>query len=197
MSAALTIRPEERAELEAEGPRNAAALAQLETFKIASVEDLRWAEETMLMVKERYRALEEKRTSITKPLNAAKRAVDDLFNPATKPLARAELLLKAEIGRFELAQRAAQAAAMEAVATGAAPPSALVAAIPSGHVAGVSIRESWAWEVVDIEAVPRQCMSVDPGKVKAVIDYANKAGHEPAIPGIRFYKQATVAGRVS
>lgn len=66
------------------------------------------------------KALDEKRFSITKPMDAAKQAVMDLFRPASNDLKMAESILKKAMARWidakEVARKAAQAIADKAAA---------------------------------------------------------------------------------
>jgi hypothetical protein len=94
-------------------------LANARTFAVDSPEMLEAAAEDLRTVKTLQKRVEDQRTAITGPLNAALKAVNDLFRPAGEYLKQAETVLKgsmlvytAEQERIaEEARRAAEAAA--------------------------------------------------------------------------------------
>ncbi len=178
-----------RAEIREEHIVSADFLAGVALLEIASQEDLDFVCKLLVEVKERHKAFEEKRTRITKPILAAKRETDELFAPVLSPLKTAETLLKDKIAAYHVARNAERERLLPAVAAGEVPPDALA---PVEHTKGVSVREVWAWEVVDEDAVPREWLVVDSlGLDKACVQRVAP----PDIPGIRFFKRGTVAVR--
>ena len=101
--------------------RSKASLASAEEFEIRTLENAEDAGAVLREIKGLSKELEEKRTSITKPINQALREINALFKPAKGWLQQAESLLKSKILDFQNeqdriareAQAKADAAAME------------------------------------------------------------------------------------
>jgi hypothetical protein len=198
------MKPEDRTALVIEANENALALTHLQsgTFQITDAHSHAFATDLVKTVKTRHDELEAKRTSITKPLNEAKRQVDALFAPALQPLKQAEAWLKTEITRYTIAQRASNEAAMQSVAAATqagdvvAAAAALAVMHDMPHASGVNVKEYWDFEVVDAGAVPRDFCSPDPLLLKEWIQYADDKHQAPiSIPGVRFFRSGTVTVR--
>lgn len=82
-----------------------ARLALARDFAVTSDASLALAGEELQAIVTAKRNLEEKRLAITRPIDAAKRAVMDLFRPAVETLEQAERLLKTSIGNYQAEQR--------------------------------------------------------------------------------------------
>jgi hypothetical protein len=88
-----------------------------------------------------------------------------------------------------------QAAAVEMSAGNAAGAAELVATLaPAPAVAGVTVHERWAYEIVDAEAVPRSYCSPDDAKIRKVLTNPMH-GLIPQVPGIRFFLDGKVVVR--
>lgn len=74
------------------GPASMLRMAQ--TFTIESDEDYRLAADELRAIKAKHKALEERRTTITGPLNKAMKAVNDLFRGPMAALEQAESVYK-------------------------------------------------------------------------------------------------------
>jgi len=93
----LTIkRPDERL-----FSRSKASLAAAKEFKIRTPEDAEDAGAVLREIKGLAKDFEEKRTSITKPINQALREVNALFKPAKAWLVEAEGLLKSRLLEYQ------------------------------------------------------------------------------------------------
>jgi hypothetical protein len=193
MSTALALPDHVRAELVPEGRDTDEALAMIEALTITTAEDLEFAADLLCSVSDRYKVLEDKRTSVTKPMLAAKREIDSWFAPVTGPLKRAESILREKIGAFHVLSRGVQEAAMLEVAAGG---STALAPVPTA--AGVNVRELWDFEITDAAEVPRKFLCVD---FDALRKHAAMADTErtPPVPvaGVRWFKrgQVRVSGR--
>lgn len=92
-----------------------AALAMVDGFVIDSDTTYQLAGEELRSIKAKAKALEEKRTAITGPINSALKAVNDLFREPSATLAQAEKLIKSAMVEYADAQaRKAEAARREA-----------------------------------------------------------------------------------
>ena len=191
---------EDRKIVEAE-EKDALALAErVEGVVVESQEGLDAASGLLKVVKRRSVALEEARKQITKPLNAALRAANDLFRTPADVLKKAESTLKRAAGAY-LAEVERRRAAAEAEARRKAEKervalekkalaaekkgnedraadireraSAVVAAEPEPEAKapkGVSTRQSWRAEVTDLKALVKGVAS---GKVPLEAVQAN------------------------
>ena len=200
-AAMVPVPAEAEAELVAEATKVAKAVVMLQAFEIKTSEDMELAGERVKIVKEWWNTIENRRTEMTQPINAGLRSINAFFKPLLDPLKNAEMTLKSKIAAYTLAVRAEQERAMQAAATAAAAGNTAAAAqhvaalAPQAPVQGVSVREVWDWEVVDEAAVPRQYLSIDPAKVKAVIETNPIYGLVPNIPGLRIFKKGSVTVR--
>jgi len=145
-----------------------------------TAEDFAILGEALTHTKSQAKRLEEIRTGITKPLNQALRATNELFRPALRAYEDAEATIKGKIAEYMGRQRAAQEAALVAGLPSEAPASA----------AGVSTRIRKGFRVVDDAAVPREFCSPDPEKIRAHLDAGNAA---PA--GVSIVDEIQVIGR--
>jgi hypothetical protein len=172
---------------------------------VAGAEDLK-------RVKAAQKKLEDTRTGITGPMNAALKKVNDFFRAPKAALGVIEQKIKgarAYAEEQERVRRAEQAKADEAArkererieAQARAPPSPARSRRPPRwksaprrwsrrhqreppKVAGVSMREVWKFEVTDPSAVPREFCTVDETKIRKVVQ-ALKG--DAKIAGVRVY----------
>lgn len=166
---------------------------------ISSDDEYGEAAEELQAIKAKAKALEERRMSITRPLDAAKKAVMDLFRGPSEALAEGEKIIKnamiawddkkeeqakaaaaaaeaaARIERESLQAQAEQAAAAgntEAAAAAAMEAemvTAVVAATEAPKTAGISQRESWEYEVTDLLALVKHIVNERPDMIGLVV----------------------------
>lgn len=198
----VSISPRIQEELVHEAAQTSEAMTLLQSFQIHTPEDFAFAGGVLKTVKARWKELEEKRTSVTGPINQALRQINDWFRPVQKPLKDAEELLKARIGTYEITQAAAREEAMLAAASAAAEGDQAKALehvseiVPTAIVPGVAIKAVWAFEITNEAEVPREYLSVDPKKIQASIWYADTPHTPPRpIPGVRFFLEGQVRVR--
>ncbi len=97
----------ESAKTEAVQKLNSGALVladQYDNFAIATTDEFMLAGEQLKQIKTLQSELEEKRFTITRPMDAAKKAVMELFRAPTERLAAAELNIKKAIGTWQTEQ---------------------------------------------------------------------------------------------
>lgn len=177
-----------------------AEFAELELWEIDTAEENDFAADMLRDVKARHKALEDKRKTITKPLNAATKAVNDLFRPPRQLLERAEKHLKRKIAGYLEAQAVEQAAAVQAVAVAETPEQAveaLDAIQPAATTpAGVTVRYVWRAVVFSPDIVPDEFRMIDLEAIQAHTNGSAKMYGEPTpIPGVRFEKESIVTSR--
>ncbi len=59
--------------------------------------------------------------------------------------------------------------------------------------AGISYRESWKFEIINPDAVPREYLTIDDKKIGGVV---RALKNETRIPGVRVWVEKTIAGRI-
>jgi len=157
-------------------------------FPLATTEDYALAGETLVDVSERLKALEERRTTITKPLNEALKAVNALFAEPKAALEGLRGRIKSSMAAFIAIQDQAETKALEA---GDHVALARVAEIPK--VAGVQVRESWDFEVEDeaaLRAAHPELFVLNESALRALVK-ASKG--KVQYPGVKQYKKSTLA----
>lgn len=203
-SAELVLRENEHVYhgLVVEGSRTGEAAALADSFQINGHDDLMVASNILRHAKDRWKALEEQRTSVTGPLNEILRTVNGWFKPVQTGLVRVETTLKNKIAAYTLAQKAAQEAAMRAAAEAIQANNQMMASqqlaamVPAPPPQGIAVREIWDFVIENEALVPNEYKIVDPAKIKAAIWYANTEKTPPLpIPGVRFFLRGSVTVR--
>lgn len=167
----------------------AQALAFVKAFQITSDADYAFAAELLTDAVAQFKAIEVKRTDITKPMLASKRRVDELFRPALERLKEIEGNLREKIGAYSLQQaRVRREAMLDSAADYAlgGTPTAIIPEPPTAE--GVSTSIAWDIEITDPELVPREFCSPDMSKIKASRAWKeyNEAYPPLPIPGVKF-----------
>jgi colicin import membrane protein len=190
------------------------------TYQVTTAEQYSAGAEDLKRVKAAQKKLDETRTGITGPMNAALKAVNDLFRTPGDRLARIERYIKQQLGSFadeqerirREEQRKAEAEAqrqrerLEAQAAKASAAgksekaeqlqeraAAVVAPViqrEAPKVAGLASREAWKFEVVDPAQVPREYLMVDEQKIRRLVG-AMKG--ETKIPGVKVWAERQLA----
>jgi len=186
--------------LEAQGETTRAqqAVAMVASIRVQTTEEIAAVSPLLQQIKGELKRLDERKKSITKPLNDALKAVRDLFRPAEDALGQAEGHLKAEIGRAQLAIQEANRAAMEATQAALAQNDVRGAALASGAIQateapqGLSYREVYEFRIVDASVLPREFLMPDERRIRA---HVAEHGAKAAIPGVVVEKRLAIAAR--
>jgi hypothetical protein len=135
--------------------------------------------------------IEGKRTSITGPMNEAKRRVDELFDPAKDTLKALIGACKARLTDWIREQEAEKARGLAAIEAGSREPDVLAAAHTTTTMpAGFAPRKLLHVRIVDHDAIPRQFLQLDE---MLVLGYArSRGGLDCKIPGLEFYEEIDV-----
>ena len=161
-------------------------VAQLRTALVVNSQPrLDMAGELLKQVKGKVKKLEAERKKITKPLLDAKKAVDNLFRPATDAAALVEELLKKAISGYIDGQRATKVAALQAGDHEGA-----LATIEPELPGGVSMRTVWKWKLVEANLVPREYWAID---ARLVQEHVNTFKGQSHIPGIEVFPETGIA----
>lgn len=174
-------------------------IAHLHDWKIEGEDDMQFAGDMLADVKGRMKRLEAQRTKITKPMNAAKKAVDELFKTPRTALEEAERLLKGKIaGYLEAAAEDNDEAYIEAAEaeTVEEATAALATVRDVAAPKGVSVRYTYKPRIVNEGMVMPEFCSPDMGKIKAYMrENKNDDGSPSPIPGVIFDREPIVASR--
>ncbi len=178
--------------------RSKASLSAAQEYEIRTPEHAEDAGATLREIKGLGKELEEKRTSITKPINLALREINALFKPAKDWLGDAEQVIKAKIlsyqseqdriareaqaeadalarkEREKLERRAAKAAAKgkaekaEALSQVAETTAAPVIESAAPKLAGIARRETWKADVTDLRLLLNHIVNERPDLLRIV-----------------------------
>lgn len=171
-------------------------LAMLREHACDTQDDLEWFGQARIKIDTQRKAVDARRTAITKPLNAAKREVDALFAPTLKGLEACSALALARPEAKLAEQRQAQFKALQAVQH---TPGGVVGEDTLAVAHGVEnlsapegIREvsSLSFEIEDEAAVPAQWKRTCAELVQAEVERTKGACK---IPGIRVVREFAVA----
>lgn len=192
---------QQAAEPEVASARRAAEV--IEAMTIATGAELRTATEWIAEVKTKAEEVDAKRRSFVDPLNAVISQINAFFRPALDSLRGAEAALKGKIQTHvasNLEQRDRLLAAVGQTQDAAAR-TALVTqatALVPEKVDGLSIRETWTGEVVDLPALVRWIIATNQLELlrvdeKALETLTKAAGQDPGIPGWKAVVKRVVA----
>jgi hypothetical protein len=189
-------------------------------FKVTTAEQYSAAGADLTRIKAARKRLDDIRTGITRPMDAAKKAVMDFFRAPGEKLDQAERAIKramvdfteeqerlrleeqrradeaARKERDRLAAQAARAAESgkiekaEQLQARAATVVAPVISREPPKVTGVSTRDVWKFEIVNEMEVPREYLMVDESKIRKVVG-ALKG--ETRIAGVRVWPEKSIA----
>jgi len=172
------------------------SIALVRDIKIECQEDLVFVNELLVDVKRKLNHVLEVEARVTEPHRALLESTRDLFRPAKQKLSVLEAVLKGKVAgakaEEDASNRAALAQAAEAHKAGDADGTAAALAQVRHQTnvdSGVTTRVGWAWELVDIEQVPRVYMKLD----ESALNKLCKGATEPQqLPGIRFVQKDIV-----
>lgn len=176
--------------------------ALVEVLPLATPADIETATDVLRQVKTLEKALEAERKELVEPLKREAASIDARYREPRRALERIEGLLKSRIAEVHAEADRARTAALTAASTAAqagdhagATAAILEAAAPAPETPGVTVRYRWAPVLIDQFQVPREYLSVDPEKIKAVIPTDGTA--PPAIPGISWSREPIVTARAA
>jgi hypothetical protein len=197
-----------------------ALVLRAENFAVTTAEQYEDAAEELKRIKAAQKRLETLRTSITQPLNASLRAINDFFRTPKARLDNAERCIKTALAKYSAEQerrrreeqarleaqarkererldrRAAKAAAagrVEKAAEIEERAAAVVAPIvqtAAPKVTGITQRTVWDFEITDANAVPREYLMIDESKIRKVVG-ALKG--DTVIAGVRVFERTQLA----
>lgn len=194
-------------------------------YKITTVQQYEDSAGMLRKIKAGQKRLEELRTSVTAPLNAALRAANDLFRGPAEKLAQVERAIKGEITRYadeqeqirreeqrkadeaarrereRLAAQAARAAAAGKVEKAAdLEQRAETVVAPTivrepPRVAGIATREVWHFEITDPSKINAAFLMPDEKKIRAQVQALKGEAAALIGAGVRVWSEQQIAAR--
>ena len=198
------------------------AMAMAETYECATREQFLMGSDSLRSLATLKKALEEKRTSVTGPLNEALKTINDWFRGPAATVQQAIDVYKRQMGAFEAREQAelrrqADEAARRAreereelerralfaldkgqtekAETLLARSEAVVPAKPDlapVKAAGMGFGEAWEFEVIDAALIPREFLKVDEAKIG---QYVRAMKASAKIAGVRVFSRPKVSVR--
>jgi hypothetical protein len=164
-------------------------------LKVTTVKQEDKAYDILKEIRAQQRLIEEKRISITGPLNQALRETNDMFKVISAPLKDAAKLINDRILEFKIAQdakaEAKQAKKEKIQASHKARGHETHELVPEVAETGKSVMQKrWTYELVDIKKVPAKYLQLQLGPIRKAID----AG-ERKIPGLRIFQKPSLSVR--
>ena len=197
MNDLILVKPERQSVLTLETQMWDALAARLAVFTVSNDEQAAFATRKAKEIRDLWRAKEEERTSVSKPLLQAKAAHDALFKPSLLAMEKCKRLLEQAFAKYDLEREQARVRVLLESAAELAKDIVPTAIIPEPvHVEKASVRHVWEPEIVDPELVPREFCSPDLKKIKDATWYADTV-HKPPhpIPGVEFKLKSIVVAR--
>jgi len=169
-------------------------LASIQQFFPSDQATLDYAVDLVRQVKAEWKKIEDKRTSITKPLRASLQAIQDFFKPPLKNYEEMERLLKERILACQkkmqaehdaavlAAQNAFQQGDMQQLATATQAIATTEAATPRGTF----VRVTWGFEITDYRQIPPAYWCVNESAIQAAVEASQG---QIQIPGVKVVKK--------
>jgi hypothetical protein len=197
---ALPLSAGDVATLQREAEANAPAYALVE---VSDADSYTFADALLTDVVRKKDAVIAMRKQATTPLYQVLRTVEGWFRPVVQALETSETTLKQAMGAYRVeqanAERLARAAAADAAEAGDAERLLLALTTASAISAPIESRASvtikWVVAAVDVDALPREFLCPDMGKINAAAFAALGEDNPPVIPGVVFEKTARIGAR--
>lgn len=148
------------------------------------------AVETLRVLSEKRKEVDEKRKTATRPLDEAKKTIMDWWRPAMDNLDGAIGSLRKAIGAYDRQRDErvkVEAARIAADLIAGRDVTPVVTSAPE-----VSYRSDWVYELIDIDAVPREYLCLDEKKVALIVRALKDT---TKIPGIKAVERKTLVQR--
>jgi len=184
-----------RNELSAIESRTAAIVFPAHKLEVTTVEQENKALTILKAIKGQLDMIEEKRVSITQPINQSLRRTNDMFKKLSVPLTQADEIIRRKILAFRTEQdekanreQARREAIQESHRERGHETKELAPVVAE---TGNSVTEMrWTYDVVDIRKVPKEYVELNLGAIRKAI-----IGGMRNIPGLRIYQKPVLSVR--
>ena len=158
-------------------------------YEVESDADFTFAGEALREFAADKKEIEKARKTVTDPLNAAIKAFGAFYKPALAYLGQLDVTVRGKVEAYKVEQDRKAAEAIRLTAEHAAAGNYEAAHVASRDIAiapkltGVTITESWAFEVTDPSQIPRTFLVVNEAELRRYVS-GFKKGEPEAVPGI-------------
>ena len=169
------------------------ALQMISVLDLTSQDRRDRAGKVLAEIRIRRKALDDQRKGITGPILEGKRRVDALFKPIDEYWAVCDQALT---DRLLVATRVANQAQLKALETVAATQgdtdsaTLVLAHSPAETPAGLDVRKSWSFRIIDADRVPDEYWRIDEDKIRRMVIAAKG---EIEIPGVVVEQETSFA----
>jgi len=129
------------------------------------------------------------------PLNQSIRAINSFFKKLTEPLEEADAILRKKILEYRMKEEERIRKEAEEIRKKMEEKGQFVPVVVSGPGTTMSgkngtaiVRKVWDFEVIDENQVPREYLSVDPGKIRKAVQEGVRQ-----IPGVKIFQKEVLA----
>lgn len=197
---ALTLSASDKSLAQQEAEDAEALLAEILDLPCETQEDLEFAAGALAEVKGKYNHLKEMLDKVVNPIELGLREVRSWFKPGLDFYTKCEKLLKHKIeeGHDRAFEKQREALQLAAAASMAGDTEAAATAMEEAEqfevrpIPGLSIRNTWDYEIVDFKKLPDEYKLADDKKIRAVIR-AHKGVVN--IPGIKPVRKGSVSSK--
>ena len=211
-SALVLFKPQEDAEIMGFYNQAIRLKEYAEARVIATNDDLKPANDDLIIIRKVKKAMEEKRKEYLKPFQDHVKETNEAYKTLMEPIEEADKITAGKMLAFDMEQRRKireaeaieeekmELARREAALNGGvitvdltpvdkpeAPPDTVRTDVGSSGQ-----RDNWKWEVTDITQVPREYLMINAGMLTPIVK-ASKG--KLTIPGIRIYNEPIIAYR--
>lgn len=208
--ALIKIAPEEDLAIEALVVEAEKALEFAKARVITSVEDVKLATDDLTLIAGLKKALMDKQTEYTKPINTYKDAILATFKMMLTPIVEADRITKEKMLVYnreqqrirqeqeEINQLKMEAAQKEKALNGESEPVDLVEVSPeapktvSTDMGSAGMTDHWKYEVLNFSMLPDEYKLPDTAMLNSI---AKRYHDQKQIPGVRFYNEPYIAVR--
>jgi hypothetical protein len=169
------------------------ALERFKSIVCSTPEAAQFFEEAMAMAHKAVKALEDERTTLTKPLQDEVKSIQAEFKPVENAFAALKDISKQKVSEYrtQVALRAAEArerAVLAAQAGNTQECAVALAEVPDE----VSSSFEWGFTVTNLSQVDRKFLMLDERAVKQHLAPLKNSDSISAEPGLEFFKRAVV-----
>lgn len=183
----------QKQELEQETEELSLLRQEAELFRVTDDEGYQLAAGAVVELKAKAKALDTRRKEITRPIDAAKKSVMDLFRTPLNEIEKARKAFEKSMTTWDREQAEARQKLLQAAAQEKKPAKAreLVKAATVTDLEspdGLTVVKSWDFEIEYPQQVPRQLCAPVPALIRQIVQ---REGDKANIPGVRVFEKTT------
>lgn len=161
-----------------------------QTFQINSQEDYEFAEQGRNEAKAVWDTLEQERKSITQPINAALKKINDWFKGPKTSLEKIQRTIEQKMKEARAAAKQREEELLQQALQAENPQELMIASSQASlESSTTTMQDRWVFEVTNADEIPRSFMVPD---LKAIGAVVAARGEQTKIPGIRVWNDPIV-----